>query len=81
MFFSCFVVKATLENLLNFLVVCVTFCAELKTNRKRLFETFHKMLYPFKEFQSVSVIFVSFHYLFLVSMNCGYKVIKYKVDS
>lgn len=39
------------------------------------------MLYPFNELQSVFVIQFRFITFFLVSMNCGYKVIKYKVDS
>lgn len=79
--FSCFVVKATFGKPSELSCSMCNVLYWAKKNRKRLFETFHKMLYPFKELQSVIVIQFRFITFFLVSMNCGYKVIKYKVDS
>ena len=65
----------------SFLHVCVTSCTKLQCG-KRLFETFHKTLYPFKELLDVSIFFshcsVSLSYFFLVLVNCACKVVKYK---
>ena len=56
---SCFFVKAKrlLGKVLNFLVICVMSCTTLQY-RRRLFETFHRTLYPFKELEDVSVFFL-----------------------